>query len=146
MRKILFCTLIIIMFFPFTAFAAELDENETNKVESEEELIQPRYTYISFISVSLKIDENGFVEYNCSTGSLKRNVRMKLYLQRSKNQFLWEDIIGTIKTEYESGRISETFNLPANDYFYRAKVVVEVLDDNKNIIESETAYSSTERY
>lgn len=144
MKKTVILMLFFIMLFSFTSLAAERDDEDTATIE--ETSIQPRYTYISFISVGLKIGEDGYAEYSCSTGSLDRNVRMKLYLQRSRNQVFWEDIIGTIKTVHESGKISESYNLPANDYFYRAKVIVEVLDDNKNIIESETAYSSTERY
>lgn len=145
MKRIFFLTMLFAILFSMTSLGAD-ETMDVEKEENEEVTIQPRYTYLGFVSISLNIDGNGFTEYNCSAGAPDYNVRMKLYLQRSRNQFLWEDIIGTIKTVSQSGRISESYNLPANDYFYRAKVVVEVLDDNKNIIESETAYSSTERY
>lgn len=146
MKRIILLMMMFIMLFSVTSLAAEPDNEDTNEITIEDTSIQPRYTYISFISAGLKIDENGYIQYSCSTGSLGRNVRMKLYLQRSRNQLFWEDIIGTIKTVYESGKISESYTVQADDYFYRAKVVVEVLDENKNIIESETAYSDSQRY
>ena len=71
---------------------------------------------------------------------------MKLYLQRSRNLFLWDDVIFTFKTVYDNGKISKTYDLTPNNYTYRAKVVVEVLDDDGNILETETAYSDTVRY
>ena len=146
MKRVLFLTIVFVMLFSFPVLANEDNMNGDEETKKVEEYIEPRYTYIGFISIDLSIDESGCVDYNCSARAPYRNVRLKLYLQRSRNQVIWENIIGTIKTEYDSGKISETYNLPADDYFYRAKVVVEVLDENKNIIESETAYSDSQRY
>ncbi len=146
MKKGIFLTLVFIMLFSFTALAN--DENiVTENVEQTQEIdVMPRYNYIGFITVCLTIDENGLAEYDCSARAPYRNVRMKLYLQRSRNQVVWDEVILTFKTVYDSGAISKTYDLSPNDYFYRAKVTVEVLDSNGDIIETETVYSDTKRY
>ncbi len=59
---------------------------------------------------------------------------------------VWDEVIFTFKTVYDTGKISKTYDLSPDDYFYRAKVVVDVLDSKGNIIETETAYSDTKRY
>ena len=108
--------------------------------------VQPRYTYIQIMSVGLDIDANGHVTFDGSACAPYRNVRLNLYLQRSNNGLFWDNIQGGIKTVYDSGIIEYSRNVSADDYFSRAKLVVEVLDDNKNVIESETIYSDSKRY
>lgn len=144
MKKVFCLSILFIFLFSFTALGDDrIVENES---QSEETSVQPRYTYLRFVSVCLTIDENGCAEYDCSAGAPDYNVRMKLYLQRSRNLFLWDDVIFTLKTVYDNGKISKTYDLSPDDYTYRAKVVVEVLDSNGNILETETIYSDTERY
>ena len=98
------------------------------------------------MSVGLDIDANGHLVFTGTVRAPYRNVRLSLYLQRSKNSAFWDNIQGGIKTVYDNGGIEYERNVSADDYFYRAKLVVEVLDDNKNVIESETIYSDSKRY
>ena len=134
------------MLFSFTALANDENDTTRNAEQTQEDEIMPRYTYLGFASVCLTIDENGLAEYDCSACAPYRNVRMTLYLQRSRNQVIWDEVIFTFKTVYDSGTISKTYDLSPDDYFYRAKVVVDVLDSNGKTIETETIYSDTERY
>jgi hypothetical protein len=145
-KKIFYLSILFVFIFSFTALADDGSVVNENEIQSEETSVQPRYTYLRFVSVCLTIDKNGCAEYDCSAGAPDRNVRMKLYLQRSRNLFLWDDVIFTFKTVYDNGKISKTYDLTPNNYTYRAKVVVEVLDDDGNILETETAYSDTVRY
>lgn len=124
-------------------------ENETEKgvfAQNEESIsIDPRYTYLNHVTIGLSI-EDGRVVYAASTRAAHYDVRLNLYLQRSKNGFLWDNIRGSIKTEYDNTMLEVKHAVSADDYFYRAKAVVEVLDANKNVIETVTAYSDSERY
>ena len=58
----------------------------------------------------------------------------------------WEDLAGTVKTGYDNLALEEERDLPEDDCFYRAKIVTDVYDANRNIIETATGYSSEERY
>lgn len=145
MKKVLLFMLVFVMLFSVPVFANETQEEENSSIEEVGE-IQPRYKYIAFMSVGLDIDANGHISFSGSACADYRNVRLKLYLQRSKNDFLWDDIQGGIKTVYDNGIIAYERNVSADDYFYRAKLIVEVLDDNKNVIETQTIYSDSKRY
>ena len=146
MKRTLLLSILFVMLFSATALANDIKVTGEDLSQSEGEEITPRYTYIGYITVSLKIDTNGCASYSCSVSAPEQNVRMKLYLQRSRSQVVWDEVILTFKTVYDNGKISKTYDLDQDDYFYRAKVVIEVLDSNGNIIETETIYSDTERY
>ena len=122
--------------------AISVETNHTNNNEG----IMPLYTYIDVISAGIDIDNNGHCVFAGSVTALGYDVKLEIYLQRSRNQVFWDDIMGGIKTVDQSGSLEYSLNLKPDDYFYRAKVVVSVLDGNKNTIETETVYSSTERY
>lgn len=137
--------LVFVMLFSVPAFASEAKGEENSSIE-EDGQIQPRYKYIAFMSAGLSIDANGHAIFTGTACADYRNIRLKLYLQRSKNGAFWDDIQGGIKTVYDNGGIEYERNLSADDYFYRAKLIVEVLDDNKNVIETQTIYSDSKRY
>lgn len=138
--------LIFVMLFSTVAVADSGQEGQPEGESNVAEEIQPRYAYIQVMSVGLDIDANGHATFDGSVVAAYRNVRLSLYLQRSSNSTFWDNIQGGIKTVYDSGVIGYERNLPADDYFYRAKLIVEVLDSNKNVIETQTIYSSVERY
>lgn len=143
-KKSLGLMLLGIMLFSIPAYA---NETQALAVQSNgNEGIMPIYTYIDEISAGLYIDDNGKCVYAGSVTALGYDVKLEIYLQRSRNQLFWDDIMGGIKTFDQSGSLEYSLNLQPEDYFYRAKVVVSVLDGNKNTIETETVYSSTERY
>ena len=108
--------------------------------------IMPLYTYIDVITAALVIDDNGRCVFSGSGTALDYDVKIEIYLQRSRNQLFWDEIMGGIKTFDQSGSLEYSLNLQPDDYYYRAKVVVSVLDNNKNVLESETVYSDSERY
>lgn len=137
--------LVFVMLFSVPVFASEAQGEENSSIEENGE-IQPRYKYIAIMSVGLDIDAGGHITFSGSACADYRNVRLKLYLQRSKNDVFWDDIQGGIKTVYDNGIIAYERNVSADDYFYRAKLIVEVLDDNKNVIETQTIYSDSKRY
>lgn len=146
MKKVVIFVLVFIMLFSMTAFASDEGEWAAESEMTVTEDVPPRYAYIQVMSVGLDIDANGHITFDGSVIAAYRNVRLKLYLQRSKNDFFWDDIQGGIKTVYDNGIISYERNVSADDYFYRAKLIVEVLDDNKNVIETQTIYSDSKRY
>ena len=146
MKKVVLFLLIFVMAFSTVAFASDVEEPQIENEFLEGSEIQPRYTYIQIMSVGLDIDANGHLTFDGTACAPYKNVRLKIYLQRSKNSAFWDDIQGGVKTVYDNGGISYERNVPADDYFYRAKLIVEVLDDNKNVIESETIYSDAKRY
>ena len=146
MKRTLLLSFLFVVLFSATAMANDIEIAEEDFFQNEEGDVVPLYTYIGYVTVSLKIDKNGCASYNCSVSAPNQNVRMTLYLQRSGNLFLWDDVIFTFKTVYDNGKISKTYDLSPDDYSYRAKVVVDVLDSNGNIIETETVYSDTKRY
>ena len=147
MKRIVIVLTIFLLLFSSTAVADEYMV-ETGKIEekSSENEVSPCFTYLGYMSAALDIDENGHVTFTGSACAPYRNVRLKLYLQRSRNQLIWDDIYGSIKTEYDNALLEEEYNVSEDDYFYRTKVIAEVLDDNKNVIETATVYSDTERY
>ena len=139
MKKVLLFMLIFVMLFSVPAFASDAQEQESSSIEEGGE-IQPRYKYIAFMSAGLNIDANGHAVFTGTACADYRNIRLSLYLQRSENSAFWDNIQGGIKTVYDNGGIEYERNLSAGDYFYRAKLVVEVLDSNKNVIETQTIY------
>ncbi len=145
MKKVFLLMLVFVMLFSVPAFASEAQGEENSSIE-EDGQIQPRYQYIAIMSVGLDIDANGHISFSGSACADYRNIRLSLYLQRSKNSAFWDNIQGGIKTVYDNGIIAYERNVSADDYFYRAKLIVEVLDDNKNVIETQTIYSDSKRY
>lgn len=144
---------LILMFaliFLFTGTVYANDENvvvvKSEEQEDNNEGIMPLYTYIDVISAGLGIDENGHCVFSGSVTALDYDVKLEIYLQRSWNQIVWDEIMGGIKTFDQSGSLEYSLNLQPNNYYYRTKVVVSVLDSNKNVLETETVYSDSERY
>ena len=148
MKKILFLMFAGIFLFSGTVYAN--DENvvvvRTEEQANDNEGIMPLYTYIDVISAGLGIDENGHCVFSGSVTALDYDVKLEIYLQRSRNQLFWDEIMGGIKTFDQSGSLEYSLNLQPDDYYYRTKVVVSVLDSNKNVLETETVYSDSERY
>lgn len=143
-KKSLSLMLLSIIIFSVPAYA---NETEALTVQSNgNEGIMPIYTYIDEISAGLYIDDNGKCVYAGSVTAFGYDVKLEIYLQRSKNQIVWDEIMGGIKTVDQSGSLEYSLNLQPNNYYYRAKVVVSVLDDNRNVLETETVYSDSERY
>ncbi len=147
-RKSLAIMLVGIMLFSATAYAdEEVKMPVITEVQSDgDEGVMPLFTYIDMITVALIIDETGRCTFSGTVTALDYRIKLELYLQRSWNQIVWDDIMGAITTVDESGGMEYHKNLEPEGYYYRAKVIVSVLDSNGNTIETETAYSSTERY
>ena len=149
MKKILCIWLIFIMLFSTVAYADELPEAEQEdiyQVAYDTMVVEPRYSYILHMSIGLEIDANGHLVYGGSARAPYRNIRITVYLQRSDTGVFWEDLAGTVKTGYDNLALEEERDLPEDDCFYRAKIVTDVYDANRNIIETATGYSSEERY
>ena len=147
-RKSLAIMLVGIMLFSATAYAdEEVKMPVITEVQSDgDEGVMPLFTYIDMITVALIIDETGRCTFSGTVTALDYRIKLELYLQRSWNQIVWDDIMGAITTVDESGGMEYHKNLEPEGYYYRAKVIVSVLDGNGNTIEAETVYSSTERY
>lgn len=148
MKRALICWLIFIMLFTSTSLAVESNEGDVPKeyVVVYDNSIQPRYTYIAYMTVGLYIDENGHLDYHGSTRVGSYKVRITLTLQRSTNGFIWDDLESYVKNGYDSLLVGGERTVPEDDYFYRAKLTTDVYDSNNNIIETASAYSDTERY
>ena len=144
-KRSLALTLVGVFLFATTVYANDMPIVPIETTD-ENEGIMPLYTYIDVISAGIDIDSNGRCVFAGSVTALGYDVKLEIYLQRSWNQIIWDDIMGGIKTVDQSGSLEYSLNLQPNNYYYRAKVVVSVLDGNKNTIETETVYSSTERY
>ncbi len=147
-QRTLAVMLIGVMMFSTNVYANE-EQESVNIIEDEiynDGGVMPLYTYIDVITAAITIDNNGRCVFTGSVTALGFDVKIELYLQRSRNQLFWDSIMGGIKTVDQSGAIEYSLNLQPDDYFYRAKVVVSVLDDNKNVIETQTVYSDSERY
>ena len=147
-RKSLAIMLAGIMLFSVTAYADEKVKMPViTEVQADgDEGVMPLFTYINAITAALIIDENGRCTFSGSVTAFDYRIKLELYLQRSKNQVFWDEIMGAITTVDETGSMEYHKNLEPDDYFYRAKVVVSVLDSNGNTIETETLYSDSERY
>ena len=147
-KKSLVIMLLGIMLFSATAYADEevkmpiITEVQANGNEG----IMPIYTYIDIISAGLGIDENGRCTFSGSVTALHYKIDLEIYLQRSRNQVFWDNIMGAMTTVDQSGSMEYHKNLEPDDYFYRTKVVVNVLDSNGNTIETQTVYSDSKRY
>ena len=148
MKRILICCLIFMMLFSSTVLADEGNEGEVQKeyIVIYDNAIQPRYQYISAMTVGLYIDENGFLDYNGSARAPYRNIRITLTLQRSTNGLFWDDLESYVKNGYDNVLTGGERTVPEGDYFYRAKLTTDVYDSNHNIVETATGYSDSERY
>ena len=148
LKRSLAAILIAVMLFSTNAYANENEKvsDLIVNVTSDNEGIMPIYTYIDVITAALMIDDNGHCVFSWTVTALGYDIKLEIYLQRSKNQIIWDEIMGSIKTVDQSGGMEYSLDLKPENYYYRAKVVVSVLDGNKNTIETETVYSSTERY
>ena len=136
------------MLFTSTALGEESNESDIPEeyVVIYDNSIQPRYKYISAMSIGLYIDENGFLEYSGSARAPYRNLRITLTLQRSTNGLFWDDLESYVRNGYDNVMTGGERTVAPGDYFYRAKITTDVYDSNNNIIETATAYSSEERY
>lgn len=145
MKKIFVVMMLCMIFCSGTVLANEYEAEEGELVQEDELSVEPKFSYLNHVTTGLRI-ENERVIYTASARAAHYDVRLNLYLQRSKNELIWDNIRGSIKTEYDNNLLEVTHKVSPDDYFYRAKVVVEVLDANKNVIETVTAYSDSERY
>ena len=149
MKRVVGLLLIFVMLFTSTSFASEMVEVDSQEIEQnimQEMIVEPRYTYLAYMTVGLEIDENGRIAYVGSARSLNHNIRITLYLQRSTNGFIWEDLEATVKTAYDNVATSGWRNVTEGNYYYRVKIVTDVMDSNRNILETATGYSSQEQY
>jgi len=149
MKKILVSCLVLFLLFTPKAFAAESEvvgSDELNRIITETTVVEPRYTYLGYMTVGLDIYEDGRIVYGGSARAPYHNVRITLYLQRSTNGLFWEELEGTVKTAYDSVSADGGRTVDADDYFYRVKIITDVMDADRNIIETATGYSDSERY
>ena len=148
MKRVLMCCLIFIMLFSSTALAEDGSERNVpdEYVVVYDNSIQPRFQYISAMSIGLYIDENGFLDYSGSATARNHKLRITLTLQRSTNGLFWDDLESYVKNGYGNVMAGGERTVAAGDYFYRAKIITDVYDSNNNIVETATAYSSEERY
>ena len=148
MKRVLICCLIFMMLFSSTALAEESSEGNVQDecVVVYDNSIQPRYQYISMMTVGLYIDENGNLDYNGAARAPYRNIRITLTLQRSTNGLFWEDLESYVKRGYDNLGAGGERTVAPGDYFYRAKITTDVYDSNNNIVETASGYSSEERY
>lgn len=106
----------------------------------------PRYSYLGHMTIGLDIDENGYISYGGSARTFVYDLRITVTLQRSNNGVLWDDLESYVKTGRDYVSVSGSRTVEEGDYFYRAKIVTDVFDSNRNILETATGYSSEERY
>ena len=91
--------LICVMLFSASAYANENQEmvlSDLNETHDNSE-IMPLYTYIDVITAALVIDDNGRCVFSGSGTALDYDVKIEIYLQRSRNQVFWDDIMVGIK-------------------------------------------------
>ena len=108
--------------------------------------MEPRFTYIGYVTAGLEIDANGRVLYGGTSRAPYHNMRITVHLQRSNNGLFWDEIFSHIQTGYDRVGIEESMYVTEGNKYYRAKVIVDVFDANRNIIETTTVYSSEEQY
>ena len=147
MKKLLCFFFVFFVMFSMPALAQEIDVND-NPIEAVELDLSgsPRFAYLGHITIGININDNGYLTYTGAARTFGYDLRIKLYLQRSTNGLIWEDLESYVKTGYEYVLSSGSRYVQPGDYFYRAKIIAEVLDSNRNVIETATAYSSEERY
>jgi len=148
-KKIMAVALVWMLLFATTAWADEQipgEYPEVTGVMGETMVVEPRFTYIGYVTAGLDIDENGLVIYGGSSRAPYYNMRITVHLQRSSNGLFWEEIFSHIKTGYDNVGLEETMYVEEGNKYYRAKVIVDVFDANRNIIETTTVYSSEEQY
>ena len=149
MKRWFVCFIFFLLLFTSTAFASETASStnqETEGIIVETNLVEPRYDYLAYMSVSVDIDANGNLTYGGSARSAYRYVRITLTLQRSTNGLFWDDLESTIKKAYDNVSAAGGRTVEEGDFFYRVKIITDVFDSNNNIIETATGYSSEERY
>ena len=149
MKKILMVALVLMMLMTSTAMAEEqipAGDPELTGVIAETVMVEPRFTYIGYVTVGLEIDANGRIVYGGSACAPYRNMRITVHLQRSNNGLFWDEIFSHIQTGYDSVGLEESMYVTEGNKYYRAKVIVDVFDANRNIIETTTVYSSEEQY
>lgn len=106
----------------------------------------PRFTHLGHITIGLDIDENGHITYSGSARTIGYDLRITLTLERSTNGVFWEDLECYVNSGYNYVSSGGDRYVSEGDYFYRAEIVAEVFDSNRNVLESVTAYSDAERY
>ncbi|MBP3702026.1 MAG: hypothetical protein J6I64_09045 [Lachnospiraceae bacterium] len=149
MKRVLTCWLIFLLLFTSTAFASEsidASDQEIERIITETMVVEPRYTYLGYMTVGLEIDENGNITYGGTARAPYYDLRITLYLQCSTNGVFWEDLEGTVKTGYDHVSVDGGRTVSEGDCFYRVKIVTDIFDSDRNIIETATGYSSEERY
>ena len=149
MKRIISFFMVFMLLFTSTAFASEVtaaDDQSEQDVITETVVVNPRYTYLDYMKVGMEIDNNGKITYGGSARAINRNVRITLYLQRSTNGLFWDDLEATVKTAYDNVAADGWRNVTPGNYYYRVKIVTDVMDSNRNIIETATGYSSEEQY
>lgn len=149
MKRLILLVIVFVILCSSTAMAEEVtivDPVLPEGVVAETVVMEPRFTYILYVTAGLEIDANGRVLYGGTSRVPYRNMRITVHLQRSSNGLFWEDIFTHMKTGYDSVGVEESMYLSVGNNYYRAKVIVDVFDANRNIIETTTAYSSEEQY
>ena len=149
MKRVLICWLILLLLFTSTALGAEENSTTSRDIEGAIEvqmIVEPRYAYLAYMTIGLDIDANGHLWYTGSANAANRNLRITVTLQRSANGVFWDELEAMIKTGYGDVVTGSSRNVSEDDYFYRAKIVAEVLDANRNVIETATGYSDSKRY
>ena len=149
MKKVLILAMMFSLVFSSTALADDTapDSSPTwDGVIAETMVVEPRFTYIGYVTVGLEIDENGHLIYGGSTCAPYMKVKITVHLQQSTNGLFWDEIATTIKNGYDNIGLEEERDLEEGNYYYRAKVIVDVLDDDRNVLETTTVYSSEEQY
>jgi len=116
-KKILMVALVWMMMFATTAWADEQipgEYPEVTGVMGETMVVEPRFTYIGYVTAGLDIDENGLVIYGGSSRAPYYNMRITVHLQRSSNGLFWEEIFSHIKTGYDNVGLEETMYVEEN--------------------------------
>ena len=147
MKRFSIAFLVLVLLFSTVSLAndveADLDSSKVTVLNLEGD---PRFTHLGHITIGLDIDENGHITYSGSARTFGYDLRITLTLQRSSNDVFWDDLECYINTGYNYVSSGGDRYVSEDDFFYRAKIVAEVLDDDRNVLESVTAYSSEERY
>ena len=149
MKKVICFCLLFTLFFTSTALASDsvdLDDSDVQRITTETTVVEPRYTYLGHMTVGLEIDANGYITYGGTARAPYRNLRITLYLQHSTNGLFWDDLETTIKTGYDYVSVGGERTVTESNAYYRVKIVTDVMDSDRNIIETATGYSDAEQY
>ena len=147
MRRCVLFFLVFTLLFSSSALANDvtLDSEPIDSIEFNLEG-SPRYSYLTYMTIGLDIDENGYLSYGGSARTIGYDLRITVTLQRSNNGVFWDDLESYVKTGRDYVSVSGSRTVEEGDYFYRAKIITDVFDSNRNILETATGYSSEERY